>query len=129
MLKRGVFKPVARSFPRALAVGATFFVSGLLHEYVWSFIFFQHGDVVRFVPGYGKSMLFFAYNGLLMCIENLVAHWPLFQVMKSTLPRPVITQLVILTALPCGHLFTGDLIRGGYFSDFAVALPLIVVLD
>ena len=128
MLKRGVFKPMARSFPRAVAIGATFFVSGLLHEYVWSFIFFQHDDVERFTPGYGKSMVFFAYNGLIMCIENLIAHWPVFQIVKSTLPKTVITHLVLLTALPCGHLFTGDLIKGGYFADFAVALPLIVKL-
>jgi len=129
MLKRGIFKPMARSFPRAIAVGVTFFVSGLLHEYVWSFIFFQHDDIERFRPGYGKSMVFFAYNGLVMCIENFVAHWPLFQMMKNTLPIPVITHLVLLTALPCGHLFTGDLIKGGYFTDFAVALPLIVRLE
>mmetsp|Transcript_13466 Transcript_13466/g.27484 ORF Transcript_13466/g.27484 Transcript_13466/m.27484 type:complete len:412 (+) Transcript_13466:135-1370(+) len=129
MLKRGVFKPVAQSFSRTLAVVAAFIASGLLHEYVWSFIFFQHDDVETFTPGYGKSMLFFAWNGIVMVLENLISHWPIFQMMKSTLPTPVITHLVLLLALPVGHLFTGDLIEGGYFSDFAVALPLIVRLD
>ena len=130
LLKRGVFKPIVGHVPRAAAVGATFLVSGLLHEYIWSFIFYLHtsngAGAHRFYPTHGKSMLFFAYNAFVMTMEKTIGHWPLFRIVSNRCPSPLTAMLVLLTALPCSHLFTGDLIAGGYFSDFAVALPLTI---
>jgi len=61
-----------------------------------------------------------------MLTEHFVGGWRICSWMKRNFPVPVKSALVVLTALPMAHLFTGDLIEGGFFYDFQVGLPLIV---
>lgn len=118
---------------RLVAAVATFFASGVLHEFIWSVMFSTHGcDTTKYescftyVPG--KSFAFFAWNGFIIILEYMVGSTVMFQWMKRTFPSPVKTALVILTALPLGHLFTGDWIESGYFSHYAMAVPIIAKL-
>jgi hypothetical protein len=106
-------------------VGATFIVSGLLHEsYVWSYFFLQHDEEERFTLGYGESLLFFSwkcchYTGPResdFALTNISTYEEHSSNAGDCAPGP------LLMALPCGHL-------GLYFSDFAIGLPLIVRLD
>jgi hypothetical protein len=45
---------------------------------------------------------------------------------ETNFPVPVKSALVVFTALPMAHLFTGNLMEGGFFHDFQVGIPLIV---
>jgi len=74
-------------------------------------------------------MLFFGWNAVLILLEYSVGGLSIFQWMKKNLPQFVITALVILTALPLAHLFTGDWIKGGYFDAVRLAEPIIVCTD
>jgi len=139
LLKRAIYKPT-RTFigqRKFVAVMATFLASGILHEFIWSVMFLTHGcddasddekhiSCFKYLPG--KSFAFFAWNGIIIIFEHMVGGWLIFQRMKRTLPLPLKTALVILTALPLGHLFTGDWIESGYFSHYAMALPIVVRL-
>ena len=120
-LKNGVYKPVRRQFSsRSLAVVATFLVSGVIHEYV-NIVLFSDKDV-QFK---WKQMIFFGWNGVLILLEYLVGHWNVFRWLSKNIPQLFITALVILSALPLAHLFTGDWIKGGYFDDVLFAEPVI----
>lgn len=127
-LKNGIYKPVrSLTNSRAIATVTTFFVSGLIHEYVWCVLFYQNRyqqDVYQ--PPFGKSLLFFGWNGILLVLEYAVGE-TLWKNMTSTVPRPVVSLMVILMALPVSHLFTGDLIVGGYFQTLELALPMVIV--
>ena len=131
LLKRGVFYPVKNHCNRNVAMIIAFFVSGLMHEYAWSIIFYQssknNGEAQTFSPLYGKNMIFFTWNGMVMYIEQLIGHWYIFQWMKYNLPPPIRTFLVIMTSIPISHLFTGDWIVGGYFQDFTHGIPMFVM--
>ena len=107
-----------------MAVLATFLVSGLLHEFVNIVLLSEVRDSIEW-----KNMIFFLWNGMIIYSESKIGHWSIFQWMSRTLPNICITFLVILTALPLGHLFTGEYIAGGYFDHVTVANPLIVKLE
>lgn len=125
-LKNGVYKPVrSATLSRGWAVAATFVASGLIHEYVNYVMFGGHGHrgdaafVSAFADGYKfrwKQMIFFGWNGTLLLGEYVFGATRIARYMAETLPSPIITALVMSTALPLGHLFTGDWIRGGYFD-------------
>ncbi len=40
--QRAAFLPVRQYFSARVAIVATFFMSGLLHDYTWACIFYQH---------------------------------------------------------------------------------------
>eukprot|EP00566_Odontella_aurita_P020845 CAMPEP_0113596704 /NCGR_PEP_ID=MMETSP0015_2-20120614/40497_1 /TAXON_ID=2838 /ORGANISM="Odontella" /LENGTH=364 /DNA_ID=CAMNT_0000504275 /DNA_START=387 /DNA_END=1481 /DNA_ORIENTATION=+ /assembly_acc=CAM_ASM_000160 len=136
-LKRGVFKPVWKYSTRTLAVFATFLASGAIHEYTWAMLFYVHehqkdeyGKCPEcFYPVYGKSIVFFGWNGVLVVMESLIGHTWLVQMIRNALPRMIITALVVMMALPVGHLFTGDWIKGGYFQSLQLGFPLIIKMD
>ena len=127
LLKRGVFQPVKRFYGRTIASLSTFIMSGLMHEYAWSIIFYSRNST-DFYPKYGKNMIFFAWNGLVILLERQIGHWHVFQWIKCNLPRPMITFLVIMTSIPISHLFSGDWIIGGYFQDFVIGVPMFVMM-
>ena len=135
LLKSGVYKPVRRiTSSNKAAIFSAFIASGLLHEYVWAILFYVHehqkdesGKCLEcFYPIYGKQMVFFGLNGVTIALESMIGGWYLFQWMKRSLPGPIITVLVLMTALPYGHLFTGDWIVGDYFSHFMLGFPVFV---
>jgi len=135
LLKSGIYKPVRQmTSSRKAAIFSAFLASGLLHEYVWAILFFVHEHQKDesgkckdcFHPIYGKQMVFFGLNGVTIALESMIGSWCLFQWMKRSLPGPIITILVLMTALPYGHLFTGDWIIGDYFSHFMLGFPVYV---
>lgn len=138
LLKRAVYKPLrVAGQHRFVAVAATFIASGLIHEYVWSVMFYVHdhekdedrGCSSCFIYVPGKAAAFFVWNGIVIILEHLVGGSFFFQWARVTFPSPIKTTLVILTALPLGHLFTGDWIESDYFRHYAMGLPIIVKLS
>jgi hypothetical protein len=79
-----------------------------------------------FMPILWKQTAFFVYNGLVMLLERPASQIPIIRNMGKTLPVPVTSTFVILTALPMAHWFAGDWIMGGYFNDFPIGLFKIV---
>eukprot|EP00584_Thalassiosira_punctigera_P010869 CAMPEP_0172545780 /NCGR_PEP_ID=MMETSP1067-20121228/15645_1 /TAXON_ID=265564 ORGANISM="Thalassiosira punctigera, Strain Tpunct2005C2" /NCGR_SAMPLE_ID=MMETSP1067 /ASSEMBLY_ACC=CAM_ASM_000444 /LENGTH=426 /DNA_ID=CAMNT_0013332595 /DNA_START=168 /DNA_END=1448 /DNA_ORIENTATION=- len=121
-LKNGVYKPArSRTSSKMLAVLATFAVSGVIHEFV-NHVMFANRASYRF--GW-KQMLFFGWNGVLIAMEYCIGGWGVFEWMSRTLPRPLITALVLCAALPLAHLFTGDWIKHGYLDAVYLAEPVI----
>ena len=122
-------------YSRAFCTLITFIASGLFHEWLWASMFFcpkgqdESESSECFDYQIGKSMLFFGWNGFVITLEYIFGGIGLFQWIKSRCPRPIITILILLTALPFGHLFTGDWIEGGYFRDASIGLPMIVRLN
>ena len=114
-LKNGVYKPVRKvSASPAAALLAAFIVSGIIHEYVNSVMFYgSRGGDYRFK---WKQMIFFGWNGLLIIAENMIAGWTMVQQLRRKVPRFLITALVVSSALPIAHLFTSDWVRYGYFD-------------
>lgn len=131
ILKHGVYLPVRRFFPTRMAVVATFVASGLLHDYCWSVIFYHHrsgacastanSDTPNgcWSPILLKPTAFFAWNGIVLLMERPIRphcpHW------MTSLPTPIVSTVLLLTALPVSHWFTGDWAAGGMYSDFALA--------
>ena len=123
-------------FSKPTAVAATFLASGALHEYVWAILFYvtegqrdEDGDCFSCVlPLHGKNMIFFGWNGAVIILESIVGKWWFFQWASKNLPNALKTALVIMTALPVGHLFTGDWILGGFYHQWALVVPMIAPL-
>lgn len=121
-LKNGAYKPVRKyTNSRVLAVIVTFVVSGIIHEYVNLVLFFDRGIQFEW-----KQILFFSWNGVLILLEYAIGGMPLFQWMSKSLPSFLVTAMVVSTALPLAHFFTGDWIKGGYFDAVMIAEPLVV---
>ena len=127
LLKHGVFLPARQFFPLPIAVALTFLGSGLLHDYSWTVIFYKPGHLLDehgfcegcFVPILFKVSCFFLWNAVIMILEKKVGH--LFGFTKSW-PTIVVSTLVVLTALPVSHWFTGDWAIGGLYADYAIGL-------
>lgn len=120
-------------------------MSGLFHEYCWLIIFYQFQDL-RDENGICtaasdditscyyhrpfKLLAFFTWNGIIMLLERPLSKVPPFKwITTSYLPLPLVSTMVVLTALPVSHWFTGDWAIGGYFESLAKALWLIKKLD
>lgn len=137
-LKQGVYKPVRwTTGNKTLASIAAFCVSGLYHEYVWKVLFFPTTSQIMEGGGadccsscycdawFGKQLLFFGWNGVLIALEYLVGD-KVYSVV-GFLPPLMKSHLVVLLSLPVGHLFTADLTMAGYFEGLQQALPLFQV--
>jgi hypothetical protein len=128
MLKHGAFLPARKVVGTKLAVFWTFVVSGLLHDYIWSLIFYQHEHTRNadgqcldcFAPTAAKLTAFFAWNGIVMLLERKLARH--FDTITKHLPVPLISSLVVMTALPVSHWYSGDWARGGCFQDLSIGL-------
>eukprot|EP00814_Leptocylindrus_danicus_P021101 CAMPEP_0116007558 /NCGR_PEP_ID=MMETSP0321-20121206/2366_1 /TAXON_ID=163516 /ORGANISM="Leptocylindrus danicus var. danicus, Strain B650" /LENGTH=129 /DNA_ID=CAMNT_0003476267 /DNA_START=511 /DNA_END=900 /DNA_ORIENTATION=+ len=122
---------------RFVAIATTFIVSGLVHEYVWSVMFYVHnhekdedgGCSSCFTYATGKVSLFFIWNGIVIVLEQIFGGSFIFQWLRVVLPSTMKTALVILTALPLAHLFTGDWTESNYFKHYAIGMPIIVKLS
>lgn len=131
MLKRGVYKPVRTRFPRLVASLATFISSGLFHEYMLMIIFLPDGNdqTNEYTPVYGRSCLFFVWNATLIACEHAFGGMVIFGMMKKTLPVPLVSILVVLTALPATHLFVGDYVKSDFFENGQIGFPMIKMVD
>ena len=125
-LKQGVYKPVIKATgSRNAATLSSFLVSGALHEYVWIVMFYQSShEQDKYVPLFGKSLLFFGWNGILLTAEHLIGRERWDKVVQP-IPRMFVSLVVVMMALPVGHLFTGDFRQGGYFDSLATAWPVL----
>jgi hypothetical protein len=127
-LKQGVYKPVrAETGSRNLATMATFLASGLAHEYTWAVMFYPSShEQEKCMAPFGKTLLFFGWNGILLILEHWLGRNRWNAIVKP-MPRILVSLLVVMTALPVGHLFTGDFRFGGYFDSLVTAWPMVVV--
>lgn len=105
-----------------ISILATFFVSGILHEYV-NYVLFSSSAASVFKL---KNILFFSWNGVLILAEHATAKWKIVNSLSVHLPQFVKSSLVLLTALPLAHLFTGDWIEAGYFDHISLCVPSII---
>mmetsp|Transcript_3273 Transcript_3273/g.9423 ORF Transcript_3273/g.9423 Transcript_3273/m.9423 type:complete len:177 (+) Transcript_3273:870-1400(+) len=134
VLKRAVYKPALRYLPKAFAATAAFLSSGLFHEYILSAVFYVHNyelDVNGecrwcYVPSYGRNLVFFLINAIIIAAEHKVGGASIFTWIQTNLPIPLISLLVVSTALPFAHLFTADYILSDYFVHGRIGFPLIV---
>jgi hypothetical protein len=137
-LKQGIYKPVrAATKSKSLASLSAFVISGLCHELVWLMLFFPTG--AQLAEGYqrgsscclscyclswtGKQLVFFGWNGILIMLEYFVGN--ALALHTKQFPRLVRSHLVVLLALPVGHLFTFDITQAGYFTHLRAAMLLI----
>jgi Membrane bound O-acyl transferase family len=130
-LKRGMYMPLLKlRLSRPVAMLATFIFSGILHEYVCSIIYmkhilfpelFKHMKII-----YGRQFLFFVWNGIVVLLEYIFSPLPFFQWIKHTLPKPLITAMVLFTVLPISHWFTDGYIQNEFYSDFSMGFPFIL---
>jgi len=125
-LKRGVFKPVRKFTSKYVAMAASFFVSGLVHEYVLTVVFpfseYKYsddgtciGDQPRdcFVPPYGFAMMFFAWHALFIASEMTIGQLPIFKKIPLGL-RPFF--VFSIGTLP-GYWFTAPYIDSDFFGN------------
>lgn len=133
VLKRGVYKPVRSMLDsREFAAAATFFASGLLHEFILTLYAtpspsYAHdpASYISYTPVYGNQFLFFSYNGCLMCFEYLLFSWMRKYQVQVHLPSWAKSILVISLALPVSHWFTDEYVRSGVFAHFSVGFPIV----
>jgi len=127
ILKYGAFLPARKYFSKQIAIVITFLASGLLHDYTWAIVFYQHthqrdeNGVCKdcFVPITFKLTAFFLWNGAMMLLERPVGSFLGF---TKSWPTFIVSTLVLMTGLPVSHWYTGDWAMGGKYSDFAIGL-------
>ena len=131
VLKHGAFLPAKKFVSTPMAIFFAFVVSGLVHDYVWLCIYYHYRHerdedtgicMECFAPTTLKLTAFFAWNGAVMLLEKPLGKLPPFTSFSKHLPLPILSTLVILTALPVSHWYTGDWAVSGNFSDFGLAL-------
>ena len=135
-LKQGIYKPIRFKFTnnnKHIAYFGAFMMSGIIHELVWKILFYQTtNEIIEFgqdcngvagtnntcyvvSPSYGKQIIFFSWNGILLVLENTKYGQQILCWGQKHLPRLVLGHLIVLLSLPVGHLFTGDVtISGSY---------------
>jgi len=129
ILKHGAFLPARHFVSTNLAVLWTFVVSGLIHDYAWSLTFYHHRHTLDphtgqcldcFAPILWKLTAFFAWNGCVMLLERPVGRF--LHPYTQHVPTVVVSTLVVLTALPVSHWYSGDWAAGGYFADLSLGV-------
>lgn len=109
-LKNGAYKPMRKlTNSRIMGALSAFIVSGIIHEYVNLVLF----DVIEYKS---KQVMFFCWNACLISLEYFLCSFESVQIIVTKIPKPFITALVLGSALPVAHLFTGDWIVHGYFD-------------
>jgi hypothetical protein len=121
-LKRGIFKPVYKYTSKSWAILATFLASGAFHEYLLLVVY--HADDDANIT-FGKNTAFMVWNAGIVTIESLIGNMFVFQWMKKTLPKRLLTFLILSTALPIAHLFIHPYTKTGFFDDIIVGFCMI----
>ena len=135
-LKQGIYKPVRFYFTnnnRSFAYLCAFVMSGIIHELVWKILFVQTTNEIYefgincektttltsfhtcYKATFGKQLIFFTWNGVLLVVEHTSYGQRFFSYMQQYLPRLVLGHIVVLMALPVGHLFTDDVTKSGSY--------------
>ena len=125
-LHTGVYGPLkGAGYNTTVSILAAFLVSGLVHDYCWAVLFYHGQDdaVPRtFTAKFGKQLAFFGWCGLTMLLERPVGQLPMIQWMSKNLPRVVVSILIVFTAVPLAHWYTGDWIEGGFVQSTSQAV-------
>lgn len=137
LLKWGFYKPIRKMTGSVgLATMSAFLGSGILHEWCSQVNF--HTNVHEScsvdeycTPVFGKQICFFGWNGILVMVEYFIigkglAKGPREWISKH-LPRLVIGIMVVITALPVGHWFTGDFCVLNFFHHVSLAFPKVAI--
>ena len=82
-----------------------------------------------YIPGYGRTTLFFVWNAIVIGLEYAIGGAAVFQGMKKRLPLTVVSLLVCSTALPTVHWFTNDYSQSDFFGDMQIGFPMIVSIS
>lgn len=119
-LKQGVYKPV-RSLGGSHLVGAlgAFVASGLFHEWLLVEAF------PTTTPMHGPTLFFFTWQVCLLVLEKQVGHWKIFATLQRSLPRPVLSLMVVMLALPIGHFFLDCYVHSAFFEHGSLLLPIV----
>jgi hypothetical protein len=137
VLKNGVFKPVLKYHSKTMAVIVTFLASGIFHEWLLWAIFTptkgqrdpETGECSSscFQPTYGRAIVFFLWQALLIAIEMTLGRTQVFCVLGNSLPSLLRTFLIICLGIPVAHFFTEPYFRCEFFfPQGAPALPMIL---
>jgi hypothetical protein len=121
---------------KALAASATFLMSGFIHEYLLFVLccsekfFFLQQDANTIDSTYtsflGFNLVFFVYNGILILLEYAFIGTLLHQrIAELHLPAPLLTSMVILTALPVAHWFTDAYVDCNIYESLKVGCPVL----
>ena len=134
-LKRGVFKPARRYFPKCIALGATFLASGLFHEWiVWLVFSPLSNDEQRFnedcdawkcyTPTYSPAVVFFMFQGFLISIEFLMSQQQK-KLLRDNIPGSIATLLIICIGGSLAHFFSDAYVHSSFYVGACVAYPVI----
>jgi hypothetical protein len=129
-LRQGVYVPLRQdgTFSPAMSILATFFVSGVLHEYILI--------VMRQVSGttpvqYGHQFAFFLWCAIIILCERAIkankTGVAMIKYVSSMIPYSVRTMFVVMTVLPLAFLFIDEYVVCGFYNDLAMGFPRIVI--
>jgi hypothetical protein len=100
-----------------------------MHEYLLALIAMKGATAGnRYVPRFGAHVAFFAWNGVVLCLERILGGTKEISLISQTLPGPIRTACVLLMVLPVAHWFTDEYVSNGMLPDFAMAFPQIIWL-
>lgn len=141
VLKRGVFLPVRRYSSTTGALLATFFASGVFHEWLQITVFPEWDHEVApdgschllgregtfsslhcYVPVYGTSIAFFMWQAFLIAIEFTVG--PYCKVFFLRVPDPLKTLMTVAAGGCVAHWFTEPYVHSTFFLDGDAAFCL-----
>jgi hypothetical protein len=127
VLKRGVFKPVYKYSSKFVALLATFLASGLFHEFILIAI---HPSHLNFKPALGKNTAFMMWNAGIIVLESYIGGARVFVWIKNNLPKPIVTILVLCTAMPVAHWFLHPYTKSDVFQIHgAICAPMIKLME
>ena len=124
-----MFLPLRQYFSVKWAILLTFVVSGFVHDFVNTCIFYnspgntQNGTCDGcYTYKLGIMTAFFIFSGVVMLLEKPIRDIAAIQWVSKKVPTFVVATFLVLVHVPLGHWYFGSWIVGGYFSDFAVGL-------
>lgn len=125
VMKRGVYKPVRKYASPALASLLVFIASGLFHEWLVHAVVI-YGRVSSSGEVYiGSNSAFFIWNFFVIMVERSVVGLDLVKSIGKSLPRPVLTLVIIMSSLPVAHWFGNPYLLGGFFLDYERCIIMI----
>ena len=135
-LKRGVYIPLRKhAVPRALAAGGAFLCSGLVHEWLLTFVLRPlpselgpdgscESPLCCITP-LGGATSFFLWNTIIIMLEYAIGGSKLVAQFVKAVPTPLRTVMLVMLALPIAHWFSEPYVMSNFFKHSELSLPLI----
>ena len=82
-----------------------------------------------FRPALGKQTAFMMWNAGIIILEGIIGKAFIFTWIKNNMPKPVVTALVICTAMPVAHWFLHPYSKSDIFIHGNIALPMIKMIQ